>query len=879
MKKILSLIACLIVCLGARPAPDIRADGTRAYEHVRYLASDDFRGRKAGTPDYARAAEYVAAKMKECGLKPGGENGSFFQEVPFKNWSNIDMPERLEIVSPEHRIYFSGRGRDFIPAFGTSSGTARGVAAFVGYGVVSEKPAWDDYAGLDVKGRIVVLLPDAPPDFEEASLKEWTLEKKAKLAAEKGAAGIIEMDLSEPGQSRARRRATGMMKPGACPAGFVVVHATRNFLDDLFYLSHKSWRDPVSKILRLKKPQSFLLDTGVEMEAHFTQEERKAVNVIGVLPGRDRKLKDEFIIMGGHLDHLGVGLNGFVYPGADDNATSAATILETARVLIASGFKPARTIVFASWAGEELGLVGSRCYTEHPIHPLNKTVAYLNVDMVGAGGDDLLVGGMWEYGRFYNIVKAGLDPEVVAKLKPRINYHGSDHTAFWNKGVTAISLRTGKNLTGGLDDEHPEYHRPGDRPDLIDPEHLRLAAQYHVEALRTLANSRANLLDPAFRAEFVHKDAVVADLHCDTISRFMAGEDLRQDLPKGNIDIPKLKRGAVDLQVFACYVAPPADDLEKAGAARKAFDEIEAVYRLVGQNPDDLEIVRTYEDAARLRNSGKTAVLIGIEGGYAIEDDLDLLRAFYREGVRLMTLTHWTHTDWADASGDPSPTFGGLTEFGEKVVQEMNRLGMVIDVSHAHDETFWDVMRVSQAPVVASHSCCRALSDYHRNLTDDMLKALAKNGGLIGINYLPGFLNAEIEKRQEALRAEIAKKYGLPDDERAIMRADPAVRDKAFSDYRARWAELEKTLPTVDVGTVVDHIDHVVKVTGNADHVGLGSDFDGISATPDGLENVGKLGAITQELLRRGYKEADIRKIMGGNFYRVFEAVQKAAKS
>jgi membrane dipeptidase len=431
-------------------------------------------------------------------------------------------------------------------------------------------------------------------------------------------------------------------------------------------------------------------------------------------------------------------------------------------------------------------------------------------------------------------------------------------------------------LTGGLDDEHPEYHRPGDRPDLIDPEHLRLAAQYHVEALRTLANSRANLLDPAFRAEFVHKDAVVADLHCDTISRFMAGEDLRQDLPKGNIDIPKLKRGAVDLQVFACYVAPPADDLEKAGAARKAFDEIEAVYRLVGQNPDDLEIVRTYEDAARLRNSGKTAVLIGIEGGYAIEDDLDLLRAFYREGVRLMTLTHWTHTDWADASGDPSPTFGGLTEFGEKVVQEMNRLGMVIDVSHAHDETFWDVMRVSQAPVVASHSCCRALSDYHRNLTDDMLKALAKNGGLIGINYLPGFLNAEIEKRQEALRAEIAKKYGLPDDERAIMRADPAVRDKAFSDYRARWAELEKTLPTVDVGTVVDHIDHVVKVTGDADHVGLGSDFDGISITPAGLENTGLLPNITQELVRRGYKPEDIRKILGGNFLRVFQAVDRA---
>jgi membrane dipeptidase len=205
---------------------------------------------------------------------------------------------------------------------------------------------------------------------------------------------------------------------------------------------------------------------------------------------------------------------------------------------------------------------------------------------------------------------------------------------------------------------------------------------------------------------------------------------------------------------------------------------------------------------------------------------------------------------------------------------------MVVDVSHAHDETFWDVMRVSEAPVVASHSCCRALSDFHRNLTDDMLKALAKNGGMIGINFLPGFLNAEIEKRQTAAHSEILKRYGLVDDSPAtIMRVDAATREKIFAEFKAGEAELEKTLPRVDVGTVVDHIDHVVKVTGSADHVGLGSDFDGISATPVGLENAGKLGAIAGELQRRGYKEDDIRKIMGGNFYRVFEAVQKAAKN
>ena len=877
MKKILLPLACLILFLGSRPAPEVKADGAEALKHVRYLASDAMKGRKAGAPEYARAAEYVAAKMKQYGLRPGGTDGSWFQEVPFKNWSNFDPPARLEITAPERRTYYAGRGRDFQPARGTGSGVARGAAAFAGYGIVSAVPAWDDYAGLDVKGRVLVVLPGSPPGFEAAAAGAWTLEKKVKLAVERGAVGLIEMDVGEAAGGR-RRRLPPQVVPGVCPPGFVVVQATAGFLDDLFYLSKKSWRDPLSRALRLKTPQSFVLDTVVEMEAHYTQEERRAANVIGIMPGRDRKLKGECLVMGGHLDHLGVGLDGFVYPGADDNATSAATVLETARVLTASRFKPARTIVFAAWAGEEQGMVGSRYYADHPLFPLNKTAAYLNVDMAGAGGEELFIGGMWEYGRFFEIVKAGLDPEIAKRLRPRINYRGSDHTSFWNKGVTSISLRTGKDFNPGLDDEHPEYHRPGDRPELIDPERLQTAAQYHVEALRVLANARQDLFDPRFRAEFVHKDAAVADLHCDTISRFMAGEDLRQDLPKGNIDIPKLKRGAVDLQVFACYVAPPADDLERAGAARKAFDEIEAVYRLVGQSPEDLEIVLTPEAASRLRNSGKTAVLIGIEGGYAIEDDLDLLRAFHRAGVRLMTLTHWTDTSWADASGDPEPNLGGLTALGEQVVKEMNRLGMVIDVSHAHDETFRDVIRLSAAPVVASHSCCRALSDHHRNLTDDMLKALAKNGGMIGINFLPGFLKAEIERQETALRREIAGKYGLSEDERALMKAPPEIREKAFAEYRTRAAELKKTLPRVDVGTVVDHIDHVVKVTGSYDHVGLGSDFDGISGAPVGLEDAGKLGAITEELQRRGYKEPDIRKILGGNFYRVCEAVQRAAK-
>jgi membrane dipeptidase len=863
---------------GAAGPPSVRpvADGARAYAHVAFLASDDFKGRKAGTPEYRRAAEYVAAEMQKAGLMPGGDNGTWFQEVPFKMWTDFGQPIRLEILKPAHRVYFAGRDRDFTPVRGTGSGTVRGGLVFAGYGVVSEKDRWDDYAGLDARGKVVLVMPDVPETLGTEAKATWTFVRKVKTAAEKGAVGLIEMDISttgdaapQPGQRRLR---PGMLTPGQCPEGFVVMRAGRNVLDDAFYLVEKSWRDLVSKTLRLKR--SFTLDLGaeVEMEAHFVAEDRTAPNVIGMLPGTDPKLKAEALVMGGHLDHLGVGIDGWIYPGADDNAASASVVLETARALTAARFKPARTIVFCSWAGEELGTVGSRYYTEHPVVPLDKTALYMNIDMVGTGDSDLLVGGMTEFAELFEIVKRGLDPETIAKLRPRPNYRGSDHTSFWAKNVPAISLRTGEVLTERLDDEHPEYHRPGDRPGLIDPELLRLSSQYHCDILKSLATTRENLLDPLFRTLFLHRDAAVVDMHCDTIARAMAGEDLSQDLPKGHIDIPKLQRGGVDLQVFACFAPPPGSDLEKSQSAKGVFAQIEAVHDLVEKNPDKLALVLTPRDASAALNE-KTGVLIGIEGGYAIEDDLVLLREFYRAGVRLMTLTHWTATDWADASGDPKPVHGGLTEFGKKVVAEMNKLGMIIDVSHAADTTFWDVLKISKVPVVASHSCCRALAPHFRNLSDEMLKALAEKDGVVGINFWPGFLNPAIDKAEADLFAKVAAEQGLPPDFGAVGLAEPAKRDAFYADYRKRWTEVAKTLPRVDVTTVVDHIDHVVKVTGGCDHVGLGSDYDGISLTPTGLENAGLLPNITKELVKRGYKPEDIRKILGGNFLRVLNRV------
>jgi len=887
-------LALFFLCLPPSPRVDARqadarrsrADGTKAKAHVDYLASDAMRGRRSGTVEYRKAAEYVAARFKEYGLRPGGEQDGWFQEVPITDVREVVPPVRLAITSPSRRFYFPGYRRDFQPLAGTGAGLVRGRLAFAGYGVVSGSTGWNDYDGVDVAGRIVMVLAGAPPGTSEEERKAWPLERKVAAASEHGAVGLIEMDVTVPGQQlRTVQRPTSGVGKDKCPPGFVVVRAGASFCDDAFYVVGESWRYHASRMLRERKPSPVAIETVVEMEVHTSWEDRTAPNVIGVLPGVDQVLATEYILLGAHLDHVGTGVDGFVYNGADDDASGVATVLEVARLLHESGFKPRRTLVLCAWMGEEMGLVGSRWYTEHPLFPLARTAVYLNMDMVGTGDEDLWVGGLDEFRELFDVIREGLDPQIQKRMHARLQYTGSDHSSFRQKGVPWISLRTGGLLTQELDDEHPEYHAAGDDPTYVRPELLALAADYHWQIITHLANTGRTLLDPRFFTRFIHRDATVVDMHCDTISRYMEGEDLTKDLPTGHIDIPKLHEGSVGLQVFAAYVGPPRNATEKISSAKRAFDEIDAIHRFVAANPGDLSLVLAPSDLRPLKDGGKTGILIGIEGGYAIENDLGLLRSFYRAGVRLMTLTHWNRTDWADASGDEKAELGGLTGFGEQVVREMNRLGMIVDVSHVHDETFWDVMRVSTKPVVASHSCARALSDHFRNLSDDMLKALAKNGGVVGINFAPGFLNVELDRKQQEALIEVAKKHGIRADasvpmslsylEQQWQTMEPDRRERVMNDLRQAYADVEKALPPVDVKLVVDHIEHVIKVTGSANHVGLGSDYDGISSTPKGLENAGKLVAITEELRARGHSEQDIRKILGGNFMRVFEAVTR----
>ena len=364
--------------------------------------------------------------------------------------------------------------------------------------------------------------------------------------------------------------------------------------------------------------------------------------------------------------------------------------------------------------------------------------------------------------------------------------------------------------------------------------------------------------DDMARARKISAEAIGVDSHMDTIQRVLiGGADLSKRLPYGHSDFPRLREGGTKAPFFALWVPVYYKGAE---AVRRTLDLRDAMQAVLDAHKDQIELATTAADIERIIKSNKIAAFLAIEGGHQIDDDLAVLRMYYRMGIRSMTLSHFRNNNWADSSTD-TPRHNGLTAFGKDVVREMNRLGMLVDVSHVSDKTFFDAIAVSSKPVILSHSSCRAISDVPRNATDDMLRALAKNGGVIGINFGEGFLNP---KDAEMLRKAIATPSKAPD------LTGKALDDYAAKEYREELGVSAKAFATID--DVVLHIDHVVKIAG-IDHVGIGSDFDGITAPPQGLEDVSKMPYLVAALLKHGYSERDIKKILGENYMRVIRAV------
>ncbi|MBV9928289.1 MAG: dipeptidase [Acidobacteria bacterium] len=378
-------------------------------------------------------------------------------------------------------------------------------------------------------------------------------------------------------------------------------------------------------------------------------------------------------------------------------------------------------------------------------------------------------------------------------------------------------------------------------------------------------------MTPNEQALSVQRRAVAVDMHADTVQFVIdEGADISGSVATTHLDAPRMREGGLDAQFFSVWVEPEFYGLGGERVIARADAQVEAIRALAERRPDVWTFATTAADIRRAHEGGKLAALLGLEGGYAIDEKLERVEHYFRRGVRYMTPA-WTHSlSWAGSSGDALGATRGLNDFGRAVVREMNRLGMLVDVSHVSDKTFWDMVETSTSPVIATHSNCRALADVPRNLTDDMIRAIAGTGGVVSAVFYPGFLEQDWRVKRDAVEAEIRPL--IEEAERGA--SDKGGSLKRLAGDRVRTREFASRLAPVPFTRVADHIDHVVKLT-SVEHVGCGSDFDGITATPAGLSSVAELPNLTAELLRRGYTEEDVSKILGGNVLRVMEETEK----
>jgi len=373
--------------------------------------------------------------------------------------------------------------------------------------------------------------------------------------------------------------------------------------------------------------------------------------------------------------------------------------------------------------------------------------------------------------------------------------------------------------------------------------------------------------DPERLARLLER-AVIIDLHDDTTQMILdEGYNLAEKHTYGQVDIPRMRAGHISGIFFSIWT--DSDRYTPTESIRRALQQIDAVRQETAKHPGDLELATTAAGILDARRRGHIAVLMGVEGGGAIDSDLAILRTYFHMGARYMTLTHTNPTPWADSSGKP-PRHNGLTAFGKQVVREMNRLGMMVDISHVADKTFFDALATSSAPVIASHSSCRAINNVPRNMTDDMLRALAAKGGVVHINFYEGFLDSGFARKESRLKAEEAEQNRIDD-------RTPKFGDRSANGPAVRKINEQRIakLGRIPLSRLLDHFEHAVKVAG-VDHVGIGSDFDGVDdLLPEGMEDISKMPNLVRGLMERGLSDDDILKILGGNTLRVMREVEQ----
>ncbi|MCR4437839.1 MAG: M20/M25/M40 family metallo-hydrolase [bacterium] len=707
---ILVVIALVALPLVAQELPN----GETAKSYVTYLASDALQGRDTGTPGFAKAAAWVAAHFREWGLQPGGDNGTYFQEFPFEFYqADIEVPTLRVAGRP-----FSFQEEDFRVMAYSGGGKVGAEVVFVGYGISAPEKGLDEYAGVNTRGKVVLLMHGCPGDQEAKWGALASDSAKAAMAVQHGAVGMLMCaHFRQEDRSAWRWR----LRPGNYKPGFLAF-AVSDRVAQFLLIGDKEAKRQFDRRMRAEqekldkelKPMSHTTGKKAELSVKVVFDpNRKGKNVIAVLPGSDPQLREEAIVLGGHLDHVGVQY-GEVYNGADDNASGAATVLEVARVMARNGVQPRRSIVFACWGGEERGLLGSRYYAEHPRFPIEKTVANLNMDMVGLG-KKLGFPGIYYAPELWGLIRENLTPEELEFIEAsRGGPGGSDHTPFITRGVPAFALMTSPF------DAHPNYHHPSDDAEKIDAELMGKVARFVYKTALLLADHEGELIVEKRLPRYIHKSAVVANLHPLPYTPGMAVLDSLQD-------------EWIDLQ----FVSVPFDSLLRPS------DQLVNVVRSLEQASKEVGDPSRLDRAMAMMFSSrreKTAALVGLDGARTVHGDLQFLAVAGKLGARFLVLNGCDGT-WI--------TRNGLTEEGKQAVAIANEQKMLLILQNLPESVICQVVAASKAPVVVAGVAA---------VSDSVGQKLKENGALLAVPYDPAEGSAATVAKLRELREQLGPK-------------------------------------------------------------------------------------------------------------------------
>lgn len=636
-------------------------DTQKAWGYIKDLASDAMMGRESGHPGGRMGAEYIASKFKEWGIEPAGDNGTYFQNFTAEHM-HVEQGVALEVISEKERRNFYYRDRWWVWRF-SGSGSFTAEIVFVGYGIHAPEKGYDDYAGVDVKGKLALMYIGVPPKLKDEFDKENERQKKVKAAQELGARGVL--FLRDPKV----RSLHWYLKKDIYKKDFIILSVGDKIARFIFKELKTDRRYLLQEMGQKAKPMP--IETGVKVFVSVNaifDEKRPMRNVLAKITGTDKTLKNEYVFIGGHMDHKGVDPMGNIMNGANDNASGTAVTMEIARIMKLNRFKPKRTVVFALWAGEEQHLLGSKHYSEHPLYPMEKTIVYFNLDMVGHGSGKVDFTNIYYGPNIWKLLKAKLSKSILEYVNPiREFYSGnSDHASFLVKGVPGFMLKT--------EGYHFKYHQSRDDADLIKPELLKKTGDLVYAAVEILANEPKNLISPHRRENYYFKEVRLTNFKL-----FF----LREALEK----LKDVKDSDVDLQLAVVE--------EKQGLEGDAL-RVDIINNLFSFSSkiDKAEGLSFYTTHRQFRQNiytkGKTTVIAGLKGVNALRDNPNWAEVLAKQGIVFVILD------------DPKSIFDekGLSEHGETIVKALNRSGLVLMARGLNSPQAKSLLKATSKPLI-----------------------------------------------------------------------------------------------------------------------------------------------------------------------------------